>query len=195
MKNLALLDGYHHTHSAEDSACDINCTNFDVCWVKIPKKSCCLAKTLYSYDVRYLITFQMDAVKNRVQHIGLIVWLLIYVPFAQAIFGQAVLCFGTDGHVALENISSDGACHDESHIADMVDQGCLTVDHCGPCLDLLPHIDELNFSHQDNSLCLDHSLAVVVFHSFPSVFRRLQNPPVSVQKNIHPSIPTTVLQI
>lgn len=133
--------------------------------------------------------------KNRVQHIGLIVWLLIYVPFAQAIFGQAVLCFGADGHVALENARVGGVCYDEPHIARALDQDCLTVDHCGPCLDLLPHIDELIFSYQDDSLFLDHSLAVVVFHFFPSVSHRLQNPPVFFQKNIHPSVPTTVLQI
>lgn len=161
----------------------------------MPKKSCCLAKILYSYKARCLITSRMDAMKNRIQHIGLIVWLLIYVPFAQTIFGQAVLCLGTDGHVALENVGADGVCHDEPHIADMLDQDSLTVDHCGPCLDLLPNIDELNFSYQDNSLFLDHSLARVVFLSYPSVSHRLQNPPVSFQKNIHPSVFTTVLQI
>jgi hypothetical protein len=144
--------------------------------------------------VGYHIT-RMDAMKNRVQHIGLIVWLLIYVPFAQATFGQAVLCLGADGHIELENVGADEVCHDESHIADVLVQDCLTVNHCGPCLDLFPNIDVLNFSTQDHSLFLDHSLAVVVFHSFPSVSHRLQNPPVSFQKNIHPSVPTTVLQI
>ncbi|MBT4140656.1 MAG: hypothetical protein HOE48_22280 [Candidatus Latescibacteria bacterium] len=60
--------------------------------------------------------------RNPIQHIGLVVWLLVYVPFAQATFGEAVLCLGADGHVALENTDSDGACHDDAHLSDVLDQ-------------------------------------------------------------------------
>lgn len=134
--------------------------------------------------------------KNRFQHIGLIVWLLIYVPFAQATFGQAVLCLGADGHIALENTGADGVCHDESHLADVLDQDCVTVDHCGACLDLLPNLDDLNFSRQDISLILAPTPVVVaVSPVLISPFYLLQTPPVSFQKHLHVSVSSTVLLI
>ncbi len=133
--------------------------------------------------------------KNRLQHIGLIVWLLVYMPFAQATFGQAVLCLGADGHVALESTGTDGVCHDEAHLASVLDQSCLTVDHCGACLDLLPNLDNLNFSRQDISFVLIPSLVVDVSPVLMSPTYSLHALPVSSQKHLHVSVPTTVLQI
>ena len=133
--------------------------------------------------------------KNRFQHIGLIVWLMIYMPFAQATFGQAVLCLGADGHVALENTSADGACHEDVHLADVLDEDCVTVDHCGTCLDLLPNLDVLNLSRQNVSFVLVPSLVVDVSPTVLAVSLPLQTPPVVVQKHLHLSVSTTVLQI
>jgi len=139
--------------------------------------------------------FQVDVMKKRFQHIGLIVWLLIYMPFAQATFGQAVLCFGVDGHVALENTSVDGVCHEDVHLTDVLDQDCVTVDHCGTCLDLLPNLDVLNLSRQNVSLVLTPALVVDVSPVVLAVFHPLQIPPAVFQKHLHFSVSTTVLQI
>ena len=131
--------------------------------------------------------------KNCFQHIGFIVWLLVYVPFAQATFGQAVLCLGSDGHVAFENTGSDGACHDEAHFSNVLDQNCLVDDHCGNCLDLLPRLGELNRAY--HSAFLENALVVVDVVPTLPVSHQLENPPVSFLKHIHLSVPTTVLQI
>lgn len=150
-------------------------------------------KTLVFFRYLRLSNSRMDVMKNRIQHIGLIIWLLVYVPFAQATFGEAVLCLGSDGHVALENSGTDGACHEDVHLSDVLDQDCLVEDHCGNCLDLLPSLDELNRSH--NKLFLENALVVVDVVPTRVVSHPLQNPPVSFLKHLHVSVPTTVLQI
>jgi hypothetical protein len=141
-------------------------------------------------------TLSQDIMKNRFQHMSLIIWLLVYMPFAQATFGQAVLCLGADGHIAFENTGVDGLCHDEAHLDDVLDQGCLTVDHCGACLDLLPSLDQLSLSRQDGSLSLEDVLVDIspVSPVLP-VFYPLQIPPVLSLKHLHISVSTTVLQI
>lgn len=121
-------------------------------------------------------------------------WLLVYMPFAQATFGQAVLCLGGDGHVAFENTGVDGLCYNEVHLSDVLDQSCLTVDHCGACLDLLPSLDQPNISRQDGSLLLEDVLVVDISPVLP-VSYPLQIPPVLSLKHLHISVPTTVLQI
>lgn len=133
--------------------------------------------------------------QTRFRHIGLIIWLLVYMPFAQATFGQAVLCLGTDGHVALENTDSDGACHDESHLSDALDQDCIGKDHCGACLDLLPNLDQLNLSRQYQSLELAALPFLIHFPLFLSQPSRLPIFPSFKQKHIHPSVSSTVLII
>lgn len=138
---------------------------------------------------------QKEAMKNRLQHIGLIVWLLIYMPFAQTAFGQVVLCLGADGHIALENTGANEVCNDQAYLASVLDQDWLTVDHCGVCLDLLPNLDNLNFSRQDMSFVLVSSLVVDVSPVLMSPTYSLHTLPVSSQKQLHVSVPTTVLQI
>ena len=78
--------------------------------------------------------------------------------------------------------------------SNVVDQDCLTVDHCGACLDLLPNLDDLNLSRQDISLFLAYALVVDVVPPLPIVYVS-QTPPVSFQKHLHMSVPTSVLQI
>lgn len=125
---------------------------------------------------------------------GLIIWLLLYIPFAQIAFGQSVLCLGIDGHVALENTGSDGTCHDDVHQAQVLDSGCLSLGHCGPCLDLLPDLDHLNPSRQDLSILAMTSVVSVV-HVSPVSSSSWQPSPDFFPQTLHVSVPTTVLQI
>ena len=80
----------------------------------------------------------------RVGHVKIYFGLLAYLLAAFVSVEASVLCFGDDGHVALETAAADGSCtssHAESkplsssddRIAAGVESGS---DHCGPCTDL-----------------------------------------------------------
>ena len=66
----------------------------------------------------------------------------IQVPFllGHGILQGAVLCVGSDGHVALESAVPDGDCGSSSQFEQQEAAAIIgalnTSDHCGPCLDV-----------------------------------------------------------
>lgn len=68
------------------------------------------------------------------------VFFTVFLPGAGGL-GESVLCFGADGHVAVEAAVSPGACYSASMRLDASADGperelSREGDHCGPCMDV-----------------------------------------------------------
>ncbi len=101
-----------------------------------------------------------------------------------------VWCFGIDGHTVLEQ-AHDSCCDEHKSQHDVLSSE-VSVDHCGPCLDLLPSSSYASNRSRDVLMSLDTLVMVPVVDD---PFLRLTSMPLQPQRVVADFVPRISDQI
>ncbi len=132
---------------------------------------------------------------TRFRHLVSIFSFILILLVGQTSGASYVWCFGIDGHTVLEQ-AHDSACdeHKSQHdiLTSELDNSELTVDHCGPCLDLLPSSGYASQRLRDDLLSFESgALALPVTEPF----LRVTSLPLKPQSIVADVVPRTCDQI
>lgn len=75
----------------------------------------------------------------------ILAWLLSWLLLGQGLGSAAVLCFGLDGHVAVEGAAGEGRCGPVGTVPadDILLLPVVPADHCGSCIDVYAGSEKL----------------------------------------------------
>lgn len=124
-------------------------------------------------------------IKNtRFRHLVSIFSFILILLVGQTSGASYVWCFGIDGHTVLEQ-AHDSCCEEHKSEHDVLSSE-VSVDHCGPCLDLLPSSSYASNRLRDVLMSLD---ALVMAPSVDESFFRLTSLPLQPQSVIADFVP------
>ncbi|MBW2187771.1 MAG: hypothetical protein JRG71_15730 [Deltaproteobacteria bacterium] len=113
---------------------------------------------------------------TRFRHLVSIFSFILILLVGQTSGYSYVWCFGVDGHTVIEP-AHDSACDEHKSEHDVLSSE-FTVDHCGPCLDLLPSSSYASNRLRDVSMSLD---TLVLAPSVDESFLRVASLPLQPQ--------------
>ncbi len=129
-------------------------------------------------------------IKNtRFTHLVSIFSFILILLVGQTSGYSYVWCFGIDGHTVLEQ-AHDSACGEHKSKHDVLtlhpDSSEYSVDHCGPCLDLLPSSSYASNRLRDVLMSLD---TLVLAPSLDEHFLRVASLPLQPQSVVADFVP------